>query len=393
MKPVFIVALLCALASQSALAEKHRVFSEHIYFEPGKGLTFDSVDKAFRVRFKPRGQLRYEIDDNDDGNLRHALILRRVRLTMTGHLFSKLTPFKFELAASPKDLGVKDNLLVKPIALDFYVDSTHLRDLNARVGQYKMFYSRQRFLSSAELQLVDRSIAQAEFNLDRDLGITLFSKDLFGLNRIRYFMHLGTGKGRDLAGPEPFGLLYAARVEVSPFGHQKGDNKTVDFARRSFPSLSIAGAYAYIHKSAREKGPHGSFTSDGGTTSSHNLTGDVLFKWYGVSILSEVYLRDATREDVPADAEASAPRNGWGGFVQGGYLMPFAPVEVSARYSTIIPASENTKLTTQNELGVGLSYYFMKHIVKVQGDYFRKYGDSFGEDVVNEGRLQLEYAF
>ena len=50
-------------------------------------------------------------------------------------------------------------------------------------------------ISSGNLQLVDRSIANREFTLDRDVGIELRSKDFLGKGWFRYFVGVFTGEG------------------------------------------------------------------------------------------------------------------------------------------------------------------------------------------------------
>ena len=57
--------------------------------------------------------------------------------------------------------------------LSYYLEFDYLRDLTVRVGQYKIPFSRQRVISSGNQQMVDRSIANGEFNLDRDIGIDI----------------------------------------------------------------------------------------------------------------------------------------------------------------------------------------------------------------------------
>ena len=124
-----------------------------------------------------------------------------------------------------------------------------------------------------------------------------------------------------------------------------------------------------------------------------------MLKWAGFSIIAEGYARITGSRDpgdaVDADGEPIPPedaRQGFGGFVQGGYLLPGLPFEVSARYSNVTPFGESS-LRPLNELGVGLSYYIHKHTWKVQTDLFRRWRGALDEGSSVAWRLQLESGF
>ena len=125
-----------------------------------------------------RAQQRYTLIDNEEG-VSHGFQLRRARLMFKGNVFGEHNSYKFELAVSPKDMGLKpEGTISKSPLLDWYFHFSQIRDLNLRMGQYKVPYSRQRVVSSGNLQMVDRSLANGEFNLDRDVGMDIRSKDL-----------------------------------------------------------------------------------------------------------------------------------------------------------------------------------------------------------------------
>ena len=106
-------------------------------------------------------------DENEEGEWVQGFQIRRARLMFKGNVFGKNNGYKFELAVSPKDIGLKSSgTISKSPLLDWYFHFGQVRDLNVRLGQYKVPYSRQRVVSSGNLQMVDRSIANGEFNLD-----------------------------------------------------------------------------------------------------------------------------------------------------------------------------------------------------------------------------------
>lgn len=383
------------------LMDAHPVDAEKIRFRPGKGLEIVSKDKLFALTARLRGQILYTIEhDNaaEEDAWQQSLQLRRARMQFTGHVFGKNNKYKVELAFSPRDSSFRNGPGTTPL-LDWYFDFEHLRDLSLRVGQYKVPYSRQRVVSSGDLQTVDRSIAQGEFNLDRDIGLDLRSKNLFGLDLLRYYAGVYMGVGRDSHALDSFDMTYLARLDVLPLGMFE-DYSEGDFERSMKPRLSIGAAYAYMAGAPRNRGTQGSVPSDGGTTDLHNITADIVFKLAGLSVTGELHYRTGTRElgdativddqgnEVPAAREDA--RNGVGWFLQGGYLLPRLPVDISARYGQIRPVGDDSSLGKRDELGVGAGWYMAEHPMKLQLDYFRLWEDGEIGDGVDQIRLQLQ---
>ena len=331
-----------------------------------------------------------------------SLTIRRARLQFKGHVFNEHNKFKTELALSPRDMGFDGVVAHRTPILDWYFDFTYLRDLTLRVGQYKVPYSRQRVVSSGDLQLVDRSLANGEFNLDRDIGIDIRSKDFLGLDKLRYYAGVYFGEGRDQFRPSNFDMFYLARVEVLPFGMFK-DYKEADFERSLRPRLSLGAAYAFVDGAVGSRGVLGSPPADGGTTDYHNVTTDVMFKIAGVSVFADVFYRqgqrsfgdavviDDTGMEVPAERELA--RNGLGWSATAGYLIPRIPFELAARYAQVHALGRLTALTRRDEVGGGCSYYFGGHPLKLQLDYFARYPEGMLPRTTHTLRLQLQAAF
>lgn len=382
------------------LASPHPVDAADITFVPGKGLRVTSADDRFRLEIRARVQLAWETRGPDGGDWGQEVRLRRARLQLAGFMFSEDVRFKMELAVSPNDMGIRNNLdpedriATRSPLLDFYVDFTQLRDLSVRVGQYKIPSNRQRVISSGNLQLVDRSIYNAEFTLDRDVGFDLRSKNFLGLDRLRYYLGLYIARGRGARGIDDFGMMYLSRIEYLPFG-LFNDYSEADFERTG-PRLSLGAGYTHIDRARRDRGIIGSAPDDGGTTDTHHVFGDAMFKWAGFSSLIEVGWRHGER--IPGDAvdemgnliPVEAPRNGVGGMVQAGYLIPRLPIEVAGRYS-FLRGLGTTSLSDGNELTVGVSYYPGRHPYKVQLDYSRLWSDAI-DDGSHRVRLQLQVA-
>ena len=277
--------------------DKQLLFAKHpldedspAYFKPGTGLVLQSKNKLFMIAPRLRVQLRETVDVvsevGEPREVEQSFQLRRARVQFKGHVFGEHNKYKLELAFSPRDLGMRDGVVTRSPLLTWYVEFDYLRDLTVRAGQYKIPYSRQRVISSGDLELVDRSLANGEFNLDRDIGLDIRSNDLFGLGgRLRYYAGLYVGEGRDHYENESLvaddaqagGLMYLARLEVLPMGDFK-DYSEVDFKRSPKPRLSLGAAYAFLDEAKGTRGILGSAPEDGGTTDYHNFTADMLLK-------------------------------------------------------------------------------------------------------------------
>jgi len=373
---------------------KHPVHNGKSTYKPGTGLTLESADGAFSLATRLRAQLRYQVDA-EGGPAEHVFQIRRARLQFKGHAFNKHNKFKVELAFSPRDLSVKDGVPHRTPLLTWYFEFDYLRDFTVRAGQYKIPYSRQRVVSSGDLQLVDRSLANGEFNHDRDIGFDIRSKDLGGLGGLlRYYVGVYMGEGRDFgdknATPD-FKLHYLGRFEIQPMGKFK-DYKEADMNRNLTPKLSIGAAYAFHHGSQGLKGVLGTTPEDEGTTDYHSFTVDYAFKVAGFSSTAEFHLRQGERNAGDA-GPVTAARNGMGWAVQAGFLIPRLPLEFAGRYSGVMGRGTETSLSEKHSAGGGISYYVAGHPWKIQADFFHQWDGDDATPNANGFRTQLQLAF
>ena len=360
-------------------------------YRPGKGLTFTSADESFDLAMRLRAQFLYTAAHRQKSEpLEHSFQVCRARLQFVGHVFGEHNKYKAELAFSPRDEGVNgQGPQITPL-LDWYAEFDYVRDLTLRLGQYKVPFNRQRVISSGDLQLVDRALAQGEFHLDRDVGLHFSSPDLGGLGLFKYYAGVWMNEGRDAYQFRPYTNMYIARVEVLPFG-MFDDYKESDLKRHTKPGLSVGAAYAFLDDASNDRGILGEPPEDAGTTDFHLVTADLLFKYRGASLQGEFYYRHGSRN---AQGDMVAPaRNGLGWFVQGGYLLPTIPLEVAARYSEIHPEDSDSSLGEQHSAGIGVSWYPGDHSLKLQADYFRAWADDEIDEGDDTARIQLQLAY
>jgi hypothetical protein len=371
----------------------------------------ESTDQMFGLNLRLRAQLLYMADGteaHDTAKMKESFQIRRARLQLAGHFFGADNELRAELALSPTDVGMRDGSVpqTSPL-LDLYVQFKQLANLNLRAGQYKVPFNRQRIVSSGDLHMVDRSVVDSEFTLDRDLGADLRSEDFLHLGKLRYYAGIFSGEGRNANALNDFGMLYVGRVEVLPLGLFK-DHAEGDLQFSESPKLSLGLAYAYIGHAARNQGTLGSAPVDGGTTNLHNITADVALRALGLSLEGEFIWRHGKRRpgnklsgaDTPDDLTddeyvIEKPRNGWGLMTQAGVLLQGTPLEITARASLNRAVGESS-LTERNEYGLGVSYYFAGHPFKLQADVFRvgaKAPDAKGYAWEDRVRVQLQAGF
>ena len=144
------------------------VFSSHSQslkdMKFGKGMiNFTAQDSSFSVKFAPRFQLLSTTDweDNGDGygESNTSFIIRRARLKFSGFAVSPKLQYKFELGLSNRDIaGASEfNKNTPRYILDAVIKWNFYENLVLWVGQTKLPGNRERVISSADLQLVDRS--------------------------------------------------------------------------------------------------------------------------------------------------------------------------------------------------------------------------------------------
>lgn len=357
--------------------------------EWGRGLTFHSDDDLFSLQIRGRLQAQafVESDARSSDPMVTALdpasidfLIRRARFTFRGHFADPSLEYYVQLGLAPRDM--EPDLLI-PLR-DAQIAWTGLRDLSIRAGLMKVPFSRERVISSGNLQLVDRSIVNAELSLDRDNGIQLYSNDLFGLGGyLGYQLGVFGGDGR-LRVNNDLGLLWVARVQVQPFGQFDDQLIEADLTRSSRPRLSIGLGFAYNEDTNRRRRTTTDFYRAARFSYFHGEV-DLIFKIAGFSLQSEVLVRQVdgpgqvtTTIDGMDVTETAGNSIGW--FVQAGYLFDVAPVEIAARFADVYPVGAVTANHAAREVTVGLSWYPMGHDLKLQLD-----GSYLANDQVSTG--------
>ena len=378
---------------EGEMMEPHPVGQGNIAFKPGKGVEINSADDDFQLRIRVRVQFLYtllrgsagprEADESED--LRNDFRIRRARFVFQGHAFGKDNHYKLEI----------DPLRPDNVVLDYYLDFTQNRDVEVRVGQYKISSNRERVISSGNLQMVDRSSVNAEFSLDRDIGIDIRSRDFLGKNKMRYVLGISSGNGINNFHFQDFGMVYLARFEYLPMGIFDDYSET-DFERTK-SRLSIGATYSFFVHAEKQLGMVGLPFADGGTANYQFAYVDLMYKVRGFSLLSQFALRTGKRIVGDAiDPETGLPfdptpaRNGVGWMAQAGYLIPHTRLEFAGRGSIIRATTSTSGVPDLNGVTFSASWYFFQHPFKIQADVSEEWeSESFGDGATTV-RIQLQ---
>jgi hypothetical protein len=367
---------------EDELMGDHIVDRGDIKFRPGKGVEINSADDKFQLRIRVRVQMLWTVlngevgprEADEPGETQNNFRIRRARFVFQGYAFGKHNQYKLEI----------DPLRSDNVVLDYYLDFTKKRDIQVRLGQYKISSNRTRVISSGNLQMVDRSIVNAEFTLDRDMSLDIRSRDFLGKNKMRYVFGISTGNGLNNPQFSDFSMVYLARLEYLPLGIFR-DYSEVDFARTK-PRLSLGVAYSFFQGATRDRGMIGAPFADGGTANYHFVYVDAIFKARGFSAITEFAFREGYRKNIGSETDPSgcdpatdpdctavsptAPRNGLGWMLQAGYLIPNTRFEFAGRGGLIKANSKRgvTSLSDRYATTFSVSWYFARHPFKIQAD-------------------------
>ena len=355
---------------------------------PGQGITARTESGDYGLTIHGRLQIRdTALVPEAGGAASQEIAIRRARLFLSGNVLSPRLEYLVQLAFAKVDFEPDS---ASPL-YDAYVTSTYFRDLNVRIGQFRVPFGRARLISAFSLLMVDRSPATVELNLDRDVGIQVSSSDLFGLGgRVGYQLGVFGGEGRNRLGGGP-GLLYVGRVQLNPLG-DPDEPFEGDLSRSRRPRVSLGVSGAYNENTVRQRSTTGPTFTLGGVDYMH-AAADLSFKWAGFSLLAEGMWRDTPGPRVRTGGDVTEhTRSAWGYFAQAGAALTDR-LEVAARWSHVVPlGATDPAVREDHEAGAGLTFHAHRRALKVQTDYAYLFGDA-AEQGRHQMRLQVQVLF
>jgi phosphate-selective porin OprO/OprP len=355
-------------------------------------LNMVAADSSFSVKFAPRFQVRYygTSDFSDDGlaPVDHDFLVRRSRFKFDGWAVHPSIVYKMEFGLSNNDMsGANAFTKNSPrYILDAVIKWKFAPGFELWAGQTKLPGNVERVISSANLQLVDRSLLNSKFNIDRDLGIQLRHTTKLGGQFIsKEKFAISQGEGRNIATGNEGGLQYTGRVELFPLGSftKKGEYMGSSTVREEKLKIMAAYTYDFNRDASKTRSNMGDymFLTDGSLYQTNITTQfiDLVLKYEGFSLMAEYADRSAPN---PIAVELDGTETG--DIVTVGSAINMAvgyfiseKTEVAGRY-TALNYADVTGTSPVTMYTLGLNKFVVGHKLKVQSDisYSTKNGES-----------------
>lgn len=350
---------------RGAHAQNERDEAPLINVRNGLSFTKDSIF-ALNLRFRMQGRAGITSVAGDDLSVASTdLRIRRLRLRLDGYVLAKKLRYYIQFNFSRADLDLEGEVIAQPLrdALVYYFFTPNLY---VGFGQGKLPGNRQRVISSGNLQFPDRSIANAAFTLDRDVGGFAYWTIPAGSQQFQLKGAITSGEGRGaLVGDN--GLCYTARFEWLPLGtfSNSGDFSEGDLEMEPRPRLSLAAGYAYNDLAARSGGQLGSELY--AHTDMSTFIADMVLKYRGWALSGEYFQRESDHP-ITTSATGSVRYITTGQGVNAQLSKHWrSHYELATRYTLVNPTGEVAALRARTEEALlGVNRYLNGHRIKVQ---------------------------
>lgn len=370
-----LLSLLFTIISFTSFSQEktNPKFGNGLFNLIGKDSTW-SMNISARMQFLTTAKWK----SNNLSNATTGFNVRRARLKFNGFAFSTKLKYKMELGLSNQDIsGASEFTGNSPrYILDAVIKWNFYKNFELWIGQTKLPGNRERVVSSANLQLVDRSILNSQFNIDRDIGFQV--RHLFKLSDkfvIKEAIAFGQGEGRNITTGNLGGHQYTARLDILPFGEFKnfGDYTGSSLTPENKPKLAIGFTYDFNNNAVKNKGNLGTYMKNDIDFHKTNITTvfvDAMFKYKNISFMGEYAYRNA-KDPIAKNSDGTPTGDivqiGNGLNLQTGYLFS-KKWEISGRYTNINLDKNITGKGSENQYTLGLSKYIVGHKLKVQTD-------------------------
>ncbi|MFD2826729.1 porin [Leeuwenhoekiella polynyae] len=392
----FALSCFCMLLPQAAFAQelaKHDSISKWQIDYGAKGIQFTAPHNDFSLQIQSRFQFRYATPGDNDPltyddfseEENSVFKINRSRLKVGGHAYKPWLKYYWEY-----ELG-QGNLL------DFRIMIERWKWLNIKIGQWKLEFTRERRISSGAQQLVDRSILNRSFTVDRQQGIELYGR-LAGRGSadFSYWAAVVTGSGRSATENDDKNLMYFGRLQWNVLGDDLGFSGGSDLQLHQTPEAILAVS------AVTNRSPFTRFSSSGGGFLAgfeqqepgqyriNQTNVETAFKYQGFSWQSEIH-----RKEIIDKLNANATTTLSGYYVQAGYFANQAfswwpkPLEVAVRYASFKPdRSQDTEL---DESSLAFNWFFKGHRNKLTAEISSFDYETPTEELKNELRFRVQW--
>ncbi|WP_425639562.1 porin [Algoriphagus yeomjeoni] len=375
-----------------SISEKKESFLNHT----SKGFILKSEDGKYEMQIATRLQLRVALPDDQDpitfadfrNQDQRVFKINRARLKVGGHAYQPWIKYYFEYELS------------QSLLLDYRVMIEKWPWLNFKAGQWKVEFTRERFISSGDQQLVDRSLLNRKFTVDRQQGVEVYGNlNGGGIANFNYWAAILTGMGRGARQNDDSKMMYFGRFQWNFLGREVPFSGS-DLKISQKPAAIIAIA------AVSNTSPYTRFsTSGGGNLSGYEGTNDgqytvkqyqieSAFNYKGFSWSSEFH-----RKSIYDNFDEIETNLG-GYYLTAGYLAHQAldfwpePLEIAFRYAVVNPDLDISS-NKQREAAVAFNWFFAGHKNKLTTELTRfTFEDKeLPQDNELRFRLQLDISF
>ncbi len=364
------------------------------------GKTRFTIGSNFYMEMSNRIQVRYTFVQPDDaitlpgtpgaGDSKGSFRIRRAKFKLEGWFYKP--NLEYELQLNWTDVvNAPASQMLEDANIDW--DISKKKKFRVKFGQMKAPFGRQQLTSSGSQQFVDRAIIDGTFNDARETGLALWGT--LGTNKIDWRAMISNGNGRTQVLNDNDKYLFTSRVMWQALGNVRmnqwssgplmTEGDLGDSAAANGPLLAIAGEFAHNDRHR---------VTTGNDLKNRTFGADYTFKYKGFASVADAAWRTSTPE-----TGLEFKQKGFIGQASFAWKAPGIPGssfwELAFRYATRDPSDlvANNDIT---EVGGAASYYYNKHIMKVQADYL-----VIKDDAANSGRgstnkefrLQCQFIF
>jgi len=342
---------------------------EFSYGDKGWQMEFDD---RFLMSLEWRLQFRVLVDSNPDEN---TFSVQRARMKVDGYAFRPWLQYYLEFDFPSLSL------------LNFEFSLIKLAELQLKLGQWKIEYNTERFISSGKQQFADRSVSNYYFTFDRQIGIML-KGDLFQgkIGCTSYSLGMFNGNGRmDLNDNGKF--MYFGRLQWN-FSRKVMKMSFGDLERVRKPEGFIAfsatrNISAYTRFSTRGGGQLPGYDNPADWNEKfliRQLGAELMLKYRGFSLTGENHVKSID------DRESGENSLIYGGFVMAGFFLD--PLEMVLRYALV--SNDTLYAENINEYVIGLNWYFSGHRNKLTTDLSYLENEDF-DPVYDHWRFRFQW--
>jgi phosphate-selective porin len=388
----FPVESAIAQESDSTKTEKKETFLNHT----SKGFILKTEDGKYEMQIAARLQLRFAVPDDQDpitfsdfrNQDQRVFKINRARLKVGGHAYQPWIKYYFEYELS------------RSLLLDYRVMIEKWPWLNFKAGQWKVEFTRERFISSGEQQMVDRSLLNRKFTIDRQQGVEVYGNlNGGGIANFNYWAAVLTGMGRGATQNDDAKMMYFSRFQWNFLGREVpfsgGDLKISQKPAGIIAIAAVTNTSPYTRFS----------TSGGGNLSGYEGTNDsqytvnqfqieTAFNYKGFSWASEFHRKNILDNFDEVETELG------GFYITAGYFAHQAldfwpePLEIALRFAEVRPDLSIAN-NTQREAAVAFNWFFSGHKNKLTTELtrFTFQDQELPQEDELRFRLQLDISF